>query len=135
MIISGKILTADVPTSTTGSVYPREEIDKMVSNFMLSSTSIFSEFNPIPADGHDLGRLQLDRLCGRVRHLELHDDELFGEIEILDTPVGNEVKSLKLEGAEFGLCFAGTGVIENDKSISSLHLLRIDLELLNKEKA
>lgn len=105
-VIRGEFAKSDVPTANNR-LYPRKiwerEINKLRSS--IEGRKVFCE-----ADHPSDGKTKLSRSCGILTSLELTEDGVvMGEIELMNTTAGKEVKAICEAGGAVGVSSRGYG--------------------------
>lgn len=115
MIIT-KLIQIDTPSPITGRIFSEKIIDKMISEFQPNGCIGTMNFD-YPIDILNISHL--------VKKLYKSDGWLMCEIEILDTPKGNELKAI-LESPEFRICGLGeTGQDGIVKEFTLTHVVAV----------
>lgn len=93
------IVIADEP-NVNGVIYPREELELAFNKYMKQEHR-YGELNQSGT------KLDIDRISHELKNVHFEGNKLYGEIAVLNTPMGNAVKTLLAEmGSNFtlGLC-------------------------------
>jgi hypothetical protein len=110
LIAKGPFARGDEPTAN-GRFYPgqiwRREIAKLESK--MSGSSLFGMLDH-PKDG----KTSLKEASHLVRSLNYDGNQVLGELEVLDTPVGQIAKSIIESGARIGVSSRGLGTTKKD---------------------
>lgn len=105
-------------TDRTGRVYNKDE--------MLSEISKHPSFYGII--GHEYGPLSLDKVSHVARNLRLEGNDLIGDIDILNTPMGNILFQLMEQGIEFQTSMRAIGVVNDHREVTELTLEGFNME-------
>ena len=110
--IEGIMLQSNVKNKN-GRIYPKEMMKKEVrrySNQYIKQNRAYGEL------GHPAGpTINLERVSHMTKSLEQDGKNFVGKAKIMDTPMGNIVKNLMVEGATLGVSSRGMGTL-NPKS-------------------
>lgn len=112
MIIT-KLIQIDTPSPITGRIFSEKIIDKMISEFQPNGCIGTMNFD-YPIDILNISHL--------VKKLYKSDGWLMCEIEILDTPRGNELKTI-LDSVEFRI--GGLGETNQDGMVKEFTLTHV----------
>lgn len=97
-----------------GRLYRTETLDREVdryNNEYIKRNRAYGEL------GHPSGpTINLERVSHMVKSLQREGDNFVGKAKIMDTPYGNIVKNLMMEGAQLGVSSRGMGSIKEGKS-------------------
>lgn len=126
-----ELIKADVP-SATGRIYPRAVLEKAVAGFQKTIDSGKAVGGMSNEEGL---QLSMANITHRITQLSLGDDGIMnGEIEILDTPRGKQLKNLievlANQGAPNEILGSpiGIGTVSKERSVrSDYHLLRMNV--------
>lgn len=71
--------------------------------------------------------VQLSNVTHSIKDIEIYDDGIWGEIEILDTPMGKNIKELKDSGMKFDVSSRANGTVDNNGKVIIGQLASFDL--------
>lgn len=110
--IEGIIMQADI-TNRNGRMYPSHIMEKEVNRYNEQYVSKGRAYGEL---GHPAGpTLNLERASHMFKSLRREGNNFVGRAKIMDTPMGNIVKSLISEGASLGISSRGMGSIKENK--------------------
>lgn len=124
--ITRELLTVDVPTRN-GRVYPRDVVEKMVEDFNTRNEkqTMLGEITQLYASCEP-HVINLDRISHSVDELFVEDDKLKATITVMNTPMGNILKTLINEvPVSVGLGLRGTGTVQDD-CVGKYTLITVD---------
>jgi hypothetical protein len=111
-----------------GRIYPLEEMQVEVQRYigeMVDRKRALGELNhPSSVD------VNPERACHMVTRLWQEGNVFFGKSKVLNTPMGNIVKSLVMEGVQLGVSSRALGKLtpgNNGNMVSNLHLVCVDV--------
>ncbi len=107
--IEGVFLQADIK-NRNGRLYPARVLDKEVNRYigeMVEKKRAFGELSH-----PDSPSVNLDRVSHVIKELRKEDSNWIGKAKIIDTPMGNIVKSFIDEGAVLGVSSRGVGSLK-----------------------
>ena len=122
-----KVITVDTPNHN-GRVYPRAEMERAIDKFndRLPEHPLFGELGYGPAlDGTSIS---LDRVSHKVDKMFIEGDNVMAKITVMDTPMGNILKTLCEEAPNAVMLGPrGTGVVDEDGNVSEYTLITVDV--------
>jgi hypothetical protein len=111
--IEGIIMQADI-TNRNGRMYPSHIMEKEVNRYNEQYVNKGRAYGEL---GHPAGpTLNLERASHMFKSLHREGNNFVGRAKIMDTPMGNIVKSLISEGASLGISSRGMGSIKENKN-------------------
>ena len=123
LYIEGPFLQSEV-VNRNGRKYMRESMAREVGRYTeqyINKNRAFGEL------GHpDTPSINLDRVSHLVVSLRQEGNDWIGKAKILDTPMGNIVKSLIEGGAQIGVSSRGMGSL---KSVNGINVVQDDFHL------
>ncbi|NBP58686.1 primosomal protein, partial [bacterium] len=123
LYIEGPFLQAEV-VNRNGRKYLKETMAKEVQRYTeqyINKNRAFGEL------GHpDTPSINLDRVSHMVVNLRQEGNDWIGKAKILDTPMGNIVKSLIEGGAQIGVSSRGMGSLKN---VNGVNIVQDDFHL------
>lgn len=109
-----------------GRIYPVEEIRKAVNHIkslIANGETIFGE-----ADHPDTLNINLDRISHMIVDMWMDGNNGCGKLKIIDTPVGNIVKTIIECGGKLGVSSRGSGNVDRYTGIvSDFEIVTIDI--------
>ena len=124
--ITRELLIVDVP-NRNGRVYSRDVVEKMIEDFnkrnekqtMLGEiTQLYASYEP--------HTVNLDRISHSVDELFIEDGNLKATITVMDTPMGDILKTLiEAVPVSVGMGLRGTGTVKDD-CVGDYTLITID---------
>lgn len=110
--IEGVFMQADIQ-NRNGRVYPVSILEKECARYMKEAVQQNRAYGEL---GHPNGpSINLDRVSHMIKELRQEGSNFIGRAKIMDTPMGNIVKSLMDEGASLGVSTRGMGSIRENK--------------------
>lgn len=111
--IEGIIMQADI-TNRNGRLYPSHIMEKEVGRYNEDYVNKGRAYGEL---GHPSGpTINLERASHMFKSLRREGNNFVGRAKIMDTPMGNIVKSLIAEGASLGISSRGMGSIKENKN-------------------
>lgn len=97
-----------------GRLYRTETLDREVDRYNREYVQRNRAYGEL---GHPSGpTINLERVSHMVKSLQREGDNFIGKAKIMDTPYGNIVKNLMMEGAQLGVSSRGMGSIKEGKT-------------------
>ena len=110
--IKGIFMQADIKNQN-GRVYPKEVLQKEVSNF---NNKYVKEGRALGELGHPMGPvINLDRVSHVIKELTEDGKNFVGKAKVMDTPNGKIVKNFISEGVKLGVSSRGMGSLKANK--------------------
>lgn len=110
--IEGIIMQGDI-VNRNGRMYPSNVLEKEVNRYNEQYVTKGRAYGEL---GHPAGpTLNLERASHMFKSLRREGNDFVGRAKIMDTPMGNIVKSLISEGASLGISSRGMGSIKENK--------------------
>ena len=110
--IKGIFMQADIKNQN-GRVYPKEVLQKEVSNF---NNKYVKEGRALGELGHPMGPvINLDRVSHVIKELTEDGKNFIGKAKVMDTPNGKIVKNFISEGVKLGVSSRGMGSLKANK--------------------
>ena len=110
--IEGIIMQGDI-VNRNGRMYPSNVLEKEVNRYNEQYVAKGRAYGEL---GHPAGpTLNLERASHMFKSLRREGNDFVGRAKIMDTPMGNIVKSLISEGASLGISSRGMGSIKENK--------------------
>jgi len=123
LFIEGPFLQAEV-VNRNGRKYMKESMAREVNRYTEQYVNKNRAFGEL---GHpDTPSINLDRVSHLVVSLRQEGNDWIGKAKILDTPMGNIVKSLIEGGAQIGVSSRGMGSL---KSVNGVNVVQDDFHL------
>ena len=113
LFIEGVFLQAELK-NRNGRVYPSAVMEKEVKRYMkeaVDKSKAYGELNHPSSP-----TINLDRVSHMIKELKQDGNDFIGKAKIIDTPMGNIVKSLIKEGANLGVSSRGMGSLKAGKN-------------------
>lgn len=107
IIVSGKIQSADLKNANNR-IYPRKILEREISNFkkLIEERRSLGEL-----DHPDSENINLHNVSHLILDVWWKDNDLYADIEILNTPAGNILKSLIEANVTLGISSRGVGSV------------------------
>lgn len=93
-----------------GRIYPKEVLNREVEKYMAGPVAQNRALGEL--DHPESSVISLKNVCHNIKDLWWEGDDLMGEIEILNTPSGNILRSLILNGITVGISSRGMGSVQ-----------------------
>ena len=111
--IEGIIMQGDI-VNRNGRMYPSNVLEKEVNRYNEQYVTKGRAYGEL---GHPAGpTLNLERASHMFKNLRREGNDFVGRAKIMDTPMGNIVKSLISEGASLGISSRGMGSIKENSN-------------------
>lgn len=124
LILSGIIMQGDVKNRNNRN-YPKEEIEKAVHGInerLKTGESIMGEL-----DHPQTLSINLDRVSHVLTEASMVGSNAVGKMKVINTPMGNIVKTLITAGVKLGVSSRGTGKVGNDGNVSEYAFSTMDI--------
>lgn len=109
--IEGVFLQAELK-NRNGRMYPKEMLEREIERYNTEYVEKNRAFGEL---GHPDGpTINLDRVSHMITELRMEGNNFIGKAKIMNTPMGNIVKSLIDEGASLGVSSRGMGSIKTE---------------------
>lgn len=120
----------DTYINLNGRIYPYDVLDREVKKYIeqyISNSCAYGEL-----DHPDTSVVNLKNVSHTIEKIYWRDNDLWGIIEILDTPSGNIVKTLLDSGKTLGISSRALGSLttQYDKNGNPVEVVGNDLELI-----
>lgn len=129
-IVYGNFLPFSENPNGNGRVYDKESISQECLNHFIERVNDRTAFGEYLDNSYDSDNIPAVINIGHVSHcvtsLEKTDEGLIGEIEILNTPQGEMIKSLLKEGVKLCIRPRATGAISEDGRVEVQEILSFD---------
>lgn len=124
LCMSGLFIQGDVRNHNKR-VYPVSEIRNAVS----SLEERISETGGVPGelDHPEELSINLDRVSHLIVNMWLEGSDGHGKLKIIDTPMGNIVKTLIQSGVKLGVSSRGSGNVNHDGAVSDFEIVTVDI--------
>jgi len=123
LYIEGPFLQSEV-VNRNGRKYMKESMAKEVNRYTQEYINKNRAFGEL---GHpDTPSINLDRVSHLTTNLRQEGNDWIGKAKILETPMGNIVKSLLEGGAQIGVSSRGMGSL---KTVNGVHIVQDDFHL------
>jgi hypothetical protein len=123
LYIEGPFLQSEV-VNRNGRKYMKESMAKEVNRYTQEYINKNRAFGEL---GHpDTPSINLDRVSHLTTSLRQEGNDWIGKAKILETPMGNIVKSLLEGGAQIGVSSRGMGSL---KTVNGVHIVQDDFHL------
>ena len=106
-------------------VYPAREIARAVNEM----TKKIKATNGIPGEGDHPEELSinLDRISHLITEVWLDGNDGHGKLKIVETPMGNIVKTLLKSGMKLGVSSRGSGNVDDNGMVSEFEIVTVDI--------
>ncbi len=112
--IEGPFMQAE-QKNRNGRVYPLEVLQKEAGRYIAEYVNKNRAYGEL---GHPDGpTINLERVSHMIKELRQEGNDFFGKAKIMDTPYGNIVKNLMIEGACLGVSTRGMGTLEEKNGV------------------
>lgn len=125
VFLSGVFMQAEMK-NRNGRIYPMSEMTTAVgvmNENIKNYGGVFGELDH-PADRISIN---LDRVSHVITELYMDGNNVMGKMKILDTPVGQIAKTIARSGVRFGVSSRGTGMVNENSTVSNFNLQTIDI--------
>lgn len=124
LCMSGLFIQGDVRNHNKR-VYPVSEIRNAVSTL----EERISETGGVPGelDHPEELSINLDRVSHLIVNMWLEGSDGHGKLKIIDTPMGNIVKTLLQSGVKLGVSSRGSGNVDHDGKVSEFEIVTVDI--------
>jgi hypothetical protein len=109
LIVEGVVQRANAKNEN-GRVYPAEILRREVEKYMEGPIAQNRALGEL--DHPESSVINLKNVCHNIQKLWWDGDDLFGKIEVLDTPSGNILKNLFLNNITVGISSRGMGSVK-----------------------
>jgi hypothetical protein len=109
LIVEGVVQRANAKNEN-GRVYPAEILRREVEKYMEGPIAQNRALGEL--DHPESSVINLKNVCHNIQKLWWDGDDLFGRIEVLDTPSGNILKNLFLNNITVGISSRGMGSVK-----------------------
>jgi len=124
-VLSGILQKAETKNQN-GRIYTRPVLEREVKNY----SQIVSENRAIGTlDHEDAATISLEKVSHKVRKIWWEGNDVYGEIELLNTPKGKIAQDLLEGGVQFGISSRGVG--ETEKNNEGLDVVGEDFLLIS----
>ena len=127
LFIKGPYLMAE-HKNKNGRIYPlnemKTEVDRYLAEMVKKNRSLGELNHPSSCE------VNPERACHMITDLYQEGNIFFGKSKVLNTPMGNIVKSLVMEGVQLGVSSRALGKLSptvSGNSVSNLHLICCDV--------
>lgn len=106
-------------------VYPSREIARAVNEMnkkIQSTNGIFGE-----GDHPEELSINIDRISHVISDVWMEGTDGHGKLKVLDTPIGNIVKTLLKSGVKLGVSSRGSGNVGDDGTVSDFEIVTVDI--------
>lgn len=112
--IEGPFMQAD-QKNRNGRVYPLHVLQKEANRYINEYVNKNRAYGEL---GHPEGpTINLERVSHMIKELRQDGADFIGKAKIMDTPYGNIVKNLMMEGATLGVSTRGMGTLEEKNGV------------------
>lgn len=106
-------------------IYPVREIARAVNEMnkkIIATNGIFGEGDHPP----ELN-INIDRISHIITEVWMDGTDGYGKLKILETPIGNIVKTLLKSGVKLGVSSRGSGNVGDDGIVSDFEIVTVDI--------
>ena len=106
-------------------VYPAREIAKAVNEMtkkIQATNGIFGE-----GDHPEELSINIDRISHVISEVWMEGADGYGKLKVLETPIGNIVKTLLKSGVKLGVSSRGSGNVGDDGTVSDFEIVTVDI--------
>lgn len=110
-----------------GRIYPKITVEEAIQNPIiqeqLATRTFYGSFDPPQATTE----IDLEKVSHVITKIFFEGDDVYGDLELLDTPAGRLVKELLESGSTIGLALTGSGnlVYDDKEAAAVVHDLEI----------
>jgi hypothetical protein len=124
MFMNGIFIQGDVQNQNKR-VYPRSQIEAAVTNIQERIKS--SGGVPGELDHPEELTINLDRVSHLIESMWMNNSDGHGKLKIINTPMGNIVKTLTESGVKLGVSSRGSGNVDNNGRVSDFEIVTVDI--------
>jgi len=106
-------------------VYPVIEIESAVQNLNEQVTGGYSVLGEV--DHPDDLKINLDRVSHMITDMWMEDNNGYGKMKILPTPMGQLVKTMLESGVKLGVSSRGSGEVNESGDVSGFEIITVDV--------
>lgn len=121
MILNNVLLLKNL-TDSVGRKYNKTEIEGQIFK------TFFSEFIFIN-NKTDPTKVNSSNVCCEIDNVHFVDDSLYGDVKVLDTPMGLKVLEYIKKGIAYKFSMRALGFVSDDYEVSGLQIITFDLKL------
>lgn len=126
IILSGIFQVAN-KKNQNGRIYPKEILMREVENYL--RTAVEGAYATGEIDHPQTSVVELKNVSHRVLSLDWKGDEVWGKMEVLNTPAGKTLQGLLEGGVRIGISSRAVGSTRKDEG-SGVEIVSEDLELI-----
>jgi hypothetical protein len=131
MIYNNIVLLEGNKKTETGRIYPVEELQKAVDSYNNTNSTMLGELG-----GFDELKVSLDNVSHKIDNLRIENNNIVGDVKILETPYGKIVDKI-IQGYGFDslrFCAKGSGHYSADgETIRDYDLITFNISVKDKE--
>lgn len=124
MFMSGIFIQGEVQNQNKR-VYPRNQIESAVKNIQERIQSTGGV--PGELDHPEELTINLDRVSHLIESMWMNKNDGHGKLKIINTPMGNIVKTLTESGVKLGVSSRGSGNVDNSGNVSDFDIVTVDI--------
>ena len=106
-------------------VYPLREITRAVDSLNEKISGGFTVLGEL--DHPEELTINLDRVSHIIESMWINGADGYGSLKIIDTPLGQIVKTLLQSGAKLGVSSRGSGSVDDDGAVSEFDIITVDI--------
>lgn len=106
-------------------VYPAREISRAVNEMnkkIQATNGIFGE-----GDHPEELSINIDRISHVITEVWMENADGYGKLRVLETPIGNIVKTLLQSGVKLGVSSRGSGNVGDNGTVSDFEIVTVDI--------
>ena len=126
LLVSGILQRAEAKNQN-GRIYPKDILEREVKAYMEGPVKENRAMGEL--DHPESSVINLQNVSHNIKNCRWDGDDVMGEVEILNTPAGNILKSLFAAGITVGISSRGMGSVEENISEGTVEV-QDDFELL-----
>ena len=126
LIVSGVLQRADAKNQN-GRVYPREILAREVEEYMKGPVAENRAMGEL--DHPESSVINLNNVSHNIKKIWWEDDDVYGQVEVLNTPAGKILKELFAANITVGISSRGMGSVKENYQDDSVEV-QDDFELL-----
>lgn len=124
MFMSGIFVQGEVQNQNKR-VYPRSQIQAAVNSIQERIKNTGGV--PGELDHPEELTINLDRVSHLIESMWMDKNDGYGKLKIINTPMGNIVRTLTESGVKLGVSSRGSGNVDNNGNVSDFEIVTVDI--------